>query len=187
MGSTCGLLFWILCFILIVDSLDLQLSTALYQDVISQIHVNSTGVAFVDDSSLGVTSTYISDPFLTDKENNLANIDHTIQKLMQLAQHWERLLFTTGGAINLQKSHWYLVSWTWTNGKFRLATQQPAQAELELTSGYSSTPIPVPRTGISLLPVHRKSRSKFSGNIPLITTLRCPPPPSLQLRRSPHT
>jgi hypothetical protein len=140
-GSTCGPLFWILCFILIVDSIDPALSTALYQDVTNQIQVNPTGVAFIDDSSLGVTSKYIWNPDLSDDDNDQANIQHTPQSLTLLVQHWERLLFSTGGAINLQKSHWYLVTWKWEKGRFKMSSRLSTPAELKLTAGYSSSPV----------------------------------------------
>jgi hypothetical protein len=107
-GSTCGPVFWLLCFILIVDSIDPNLSKALYTDVTKQFTVQPTSVAFVDDSSLGVTSQYIWDPDLPDHDNHQAQTAHTVEKLTELAQHWEKLLFTTGGALNLQKSHWYI-------------------------------------------------------------------------------
>jgi hypothetical protein len=96
-GSTCGPLFWILCFILIVDSIDPSLSNALYQDINAQIKVQPVGVAFMDDSSLSVTSQYEWDPDISYDENDQANIEHTLQNLTKLAQHWERLLFSTGG------------------------------------------------------------------------------------------
>ncbi len=106
------------------------------------------GVAFVEDSSLGITSKYKWNPDISDNENGRANIKHTLQNLTQLAQHWEHLLFSTGGAINLQKSHWYLVIWKWVKGKFKMASHLSMPAELKLTAGYSSSLVIVPRTDI---------------------------------------
>jgi hypothetical protein len=44
------------------------------------------------------------------------NLSVTITNLKNLAQHWEKLLFSTRGALNLQKSFWYLMHWQWPNG-----------------------------------------------------------------------
>ena len=51
-----------------------------------------------------------------------------IRWLQKMAQSWECLLFTTGGAINLQKSFWILLTWQWKNGVTKLSTptQEPA-------------------------------------------------------------
>lgn len=70
----------------------------------AQITVNSIGIAFMDDSSLGVTSQHAWDPDLSASENQQATIQHALEHLTRLAQHWERLLFTTGGAINLKRA-----------------------------------------------------------------------------------
>jgi hypothetical protein len=62
-----------------------------------------------------------------------------------MAQSWERILFTTGGAINLQKSFWILLTWQWWKGiaKLSIPTQEPAQ--LLLTAGYGRKPVQVPQ------------------------------------------
>jgi hypothetical protein len=73
--------------------------------------VEVLGASFVDDSSLGVTSDYQYDTTLSLQENRDREVDYVVSRLKELAQHWERLLFSTGGAINMQKSHWYLMTW----------------------------------------------------------------------------
>jgi hypothetical protein len=57
----------------------------------------------VDDSSLSVTSTYQVNPATSTQENIQAEAQHIVHRLKTLAQHWEKLLFSTGGALNLQK------------------------------------------------------------------------------------
>jgi hypothetical protein len=66
--------------------------------------------------------------------NRQLEIAHVVRQLTKLAQHWERLLYSTGGAINMQKSHWYLMTWIWTNCIPRLATIHTTPAGLELTT-----------------------------------------------------
>jgi len=110
-GSTCGPLFWLLCYWVIVTSLDPTISAAKFVSACKEILVEITGVSFVDDSSLSVMSEYIPDPNLSLEQNSREEVIHLVERLAALGQNWERLLFTTGGAINFQKSHWYLMSW----------------------------------------------------------------------------
>jgi hypothetical protein len=107
--------------------------------------VEITGVSFVDDSSLSVTSDYEVDNNLSLEDNKILEMRHLVQRLSALSQHWEKLLFTTGGAINFQKSHWYVMSWLWKNGIPRLATSRQMPATLSLTTGYGSLLEIVPR------------------------------------------
>jgi hypothetical protein len=115
-GCTCGPLFWLLCYWVIVSSLDPTISAAKILSVCKSIIVKLMGVSFVDDSSLSITSDYKQDPTKTEAENRQLEVEHLVSNLTLLSQHWERLLFTTGGAINFQKSHWYLMTWLWKNG-----------------------------------------------------------------------
>jgi hypothetical protein len=39
-----------------------------------------------------------------------------------LAQEWERLLYSTGEALNIQKCFWFNISCRWSNGKATMAT-----------------------------------------------------------------
>jgi hypothetical protein len=65
-------------------------------------------------------------------------------RLRKLAQHWERLLFSTGGAINMQKSHWYILTWRWKNGNTSLLNSVPSISTMNLMSGYDTRAHPVP-------------------------------------------
>jgi hypothetical protein len=144
-GSTCGPIFWLLCFCLIVDSFDSNLATVIFTSVTMDVVVRYLGTAFVDDSSLSVTSTYHQDKDLDMGSNVTLENKEVILSLTTIAQHWERLLFTTGGAINMQKSFWYLIAWVWTNGVPKLVTTKTAPGIMELTSGSSTSPTTVPR------------------------------------------
>jgi hypothetical protein len=144
-GSMCGPIFWILCYWLIISSLDPSITSAQYISVCKSIIVNMTGISFVDDTGLGVASTYIWDTNLSTEENYREEIRHVVQKIHLLAQHWEKLLFSTGGSINLQKSFWYLVAWNWKNNKATLAMIGQTPVELLLTSGYSTIQEQLPR------------------------------------------
>jgi hypothetical protein len=73
---------------------------------------------------------------MSHEENKTRDEQHTILGLSQLAQQWEHLLFSTGGAICLNKSFWYLISWQWSKqGIARLCSIDSAPGVMELTSG----------------------------------------------------
>jgi hypothetical protein len=101
-GSTTGPSFWPIIFFAIVDSLDPTLSKIIYTSACKTVRMDSNGSAYVDDSSLGITSNYEHDPALSLEENITAECQQVIAALWQKAQHWEKLLFSTGGAINRQ-------------------------------------------------------------------------------------
>ena len=63
-------------------------------------------------------------------QNTQQEIASVMTKLRRLAQHWERLLFSTGGAINVQKSHWYIMTWNWKGGTASLANTLSTPVQL---------------------------------------------------------
>jgi hypothetical protein len=87
--STCGPLFWLLCYWIIVSSLDPSIPVLTFSSALCDIVVEITGVSFVYDTSLGVTSTYEHDPALTLEENTVNDVNQVVTNLHQLAQHWE--------------------------------------------------------------------------------------------------
>jgi hypothetical protein len=144
-GSTCGPIFWLLCYWVIVNSLDSNITAPTFISACRDIIIEITGVSFVDDSSLAVTSDYQYDPSITDVVNKWKEVEHLVTRLSALGQHWERLLFSTGGAINFQKSHWYLMHWLWKQGIPRLTTVRKAPATIALTTGNTTLPEIVPQ------------------------------------------
>jgi len=141
-GSTTGPTFWGVLFCLIVKNLPSNIGTMVFKAVDSALQVAHSGDAFVDDAQLGCTSELPSghhDP------TQLQTTREIVRSLQSLAQSWERLLFTTGGAINLQKSFWTLITWKWGKGVARLQNSTQAPEELKLTAGYATDSITVPR------------------------------------------
>jgi len=67
----------------------------------------------VDDSHIGVTSSHIDDPDLTLEGNIRLHELRVLEDLTKLAQHYERLLWSTGGALNILKCSWVLISGHW--------------------------------------------------------------------------
>jgi hypothetical protein len=60
------------------------------------------GEAFVDDAGLGTNDDKGDQPGPAE----LALVNN----LQKLAQEWEKLLYSTGGALNLQKCFWFPLS-----------------------------------------------------------------------------
>ena len=95
--------------------------------------------AFVDNISLGFTD-----------EGHLP-FDDMINQLTQLVQTWEKLLFYSGGSLNLPKSSWYIMYWDWKNGRPHLRPAQLNDSHVALTTqgNDKDTPIPIKRTEIN--------------------------------------
>jgi ribonuclease HI len=143
-GSTLGPFLWLLLFCLIIDAMG-EVPVMEFTSVNNDIQLINLGEAFVDDSFLGCTSSYIEQPNLSFKQNQENHKISAITNLATLGQRWERLLFTTGGALNLHKSCWTLMAWKWQNGEAYLEPTANSSSQLLLTAGHNlSDPIPVP-------------------------------------------
>jgi len=154
-GSTIGPLLWLICFTLITNSLSKQTPSIRLRSVDKTITFTSHGDAFVDDTGLGCNLEY---PAGSDVQLIHRSREHLVGNLQNLAQQWERLLFSTGGALNLNKCFWFSLSWTWRDGKPILNTSASFPAKLQLTAGYSTNPVVIqriePTTAYRTLGVH---------------------------------
>jgi hypothetical protein len=65
----------------------------------------------------------------------------TVHRMKQLAQEWERLLYSTGGAFDLLKSFWFAMSWKWKGGTAHLETISQRPGDLTMTCGSDPTQI----------------------------------------------
>ncbi len=119
-----------------------------FQSVDSSDNLDNTGESFVDDSNLGSTSTLKIEPHQVTPVDQILHSKSALENLQLLAQSWERALFTTGGAINFQKSFWFLFHWHWQNGVARLISP-PNNLKLKLTEGNNLTsPVIVPQKSV---------------------------------------
>jgi hypothetical protein len=103
-GSTIGTLLWLICFLLMVRALGNTTPSLFFRSVDKSIVSVSRGDAFVDDASLGCTMTITNS---TDTQPIQPAIPELTKSLATLAQRWECLLYSTGGALNLQKCFWF--------------------------------------------------------------------------------
>jgi hypothetical protein len=65
-------------------------------------NTNTAGSSFVDDTGLATTNTRKSEEPLPGLDSS--EITEATNRLQLLAQHWEKLLFSTGGAINSRRA-----------------------------------------------------------------------------------
>ncbi len=83
----------------------------------------SKGMRFMNPSKTIVVERH-SNAFVDDAQNGLNDVAEdspwdlpTLRlKLQQMSQTWERILFSSGGALELSKCFYYLIYWEWRNG-----------------------------------------------------------------------
>ena len=90
------------------------------------------GDAYVDDTALMANyEPSIDAPDQTNKQEQ-----YMCTHMQDIAQDFERKLFTTGGALALNKCFWYLISWRWMeDGSATMKTLEEAQGRTYLTQG----------------------------------------------------
>ena len=84
--------------------------------------------AFVDDTQNGVNDSGLKEPWVLMK---------LVLQLQDMAQSWEKLLFCSGGALELSKCSYYIMHWQWPNGLPVLTSKEDSQKihRIALTSG----------------------------------------------------
>jgi len=136
-GSTIGPFLWLLCFLLIFSALTPTVPEIIIQPVNELLPITFVGEAFVDDAGLGTNNTQ-GEPSASAEQKLVTN-------LQSVSQEWERLLYSTGRALNLQKCFWFLLSWKWEQGKAKLHTASTLPVQLTMTSGANQHPSEIKR------------------------------------------
>jgi hypothetical protein len=103
-GATLGPFLWILCFILISMFIPAKVPCLHHTSVDQSVSVSHLGQSFVDDTNLGCSEVSLS-------PNTCQHNMHP-QLQFNTALKWECLLYSTSGALNLEKSFWFSLSWT---------------------------------------------------------------------------
>jgi hypothetical protein len=62
-----------------------------------------------------------------------------ITQLEFVAQSWEKLLYLSGGKLNLKKCSYFVLNWEWKHGRPVIRKILPSDPPLSLTQGKSST------------------------------------------------
>jgi hypothetical protein len=90
------------------------------------IHEEQNADSFVDDTSNGCNDAHLDEPMPYAKLIAMAQAG---------AQIWERLLYSSGSALELKKCFWYLIYWPWVNGHPQMAMNLSCPGIIALTSG----------------------------------------------------
>jgi hypothetical protein len=142
-GSTIGSFLWLLCYCLMVDSMRADTPTYKANSCDNSLAATTACSSFVDETGLGTTNPRTTSP--PDEGLPQSAINTATTRLQTLAQHWEKLLFSTGGAINFQKSAWFVLAWKWTKGQAKLISSKDSESDLYLTEGNNTNPTKVPQ------------------------------------------
>jgi hypothetical protein len=97
-GATLGPFLWLLCFIVIATNINPSTPRMLHTSADKSITIAHLGESFIDDTSLGCSNQSSSN---NDNLNSSIRLQFqsTLTVLTKLAQEWERLLYSTGGAF----------------------------------------------------------------------------------------
>ena len=155
-GSGASPAAWLSLVVLLMFTLDKLVPERM--DFSSPIHTHSRLIdAFVDDTSMGFTDS-----------GNLSCAE-MIERLTIIAQHWEKLLYYSGGSLNLKKCSWYVMYWEWIEGRPRLRPIETTDPQVTLTQGAGTTHLPIQRLPLDqasrILGVHLSPEGDFSKHL----------------------
>ena len=93
------------------------------------------GTGYVDDVTLG-----------TSVPRDQPQSEYSVYKqIRRMGQLWEKLLYITGGRLELSKCFWISITWKWTGGKPRMVHKKTSRKEMRLRESESKELILIPR------------------------------------------
>jgi hypothetical protein len=95
--------------------------------------------AFVDDAQNGLNDAHLKTPW---------TLPELSQRLEDMSQTWEKLLFCSGGSLEPSKCFYYLIYWKWVKGlpQMRMTKSDLASTPgIQITSGFSNIRVPIRR------------------------------------------
>ena len=109
--------------------------------LIASLEQQSPGISFRSPNG-NITEARAADAFLDDTDLYVS-VDLPFSELaaqaQMVAQHWEQSLYTSGGALALNKCFWYGITWEWINGTPQMQPISQAPANIQLTEGHGTT------------------------------------------------
>jgi hypothetical protein len=166
-GHSGGL--WALTSSIMLDQMETADGAVFHSPYPSNASCCRNGEAFVDDTTLWALQRGIL-------------FARLIAMMRKTAQRWERLLYATGGALNLLKCFWYGIQWNFTDaGVPRMMKTQHGDLDIQLTSGVDfQTPHTIQRIevtkgmrtlGVRLTP-DGNDNNEFNHRMTEATTMR---------------
>ena len=108
-------------------------------------------MGFVDDVTLGCTHNNQNRSNDTNKlKKDVGN--EVVKQITSSAQHWEKMLYTDGGRLELTKCYWIYVSWKWINGIAVLKTIQDSDLTMDLWQTEKKQSVVITRKSVSDAP-----------------------------------
>ena len=159
-GSGASPAVWLSLVVILLQTLDRLIPDRMnFQSIKGDIVHSRLSDAFVDDTSVGFTSSYTE-----------ASLDDLINRLQHAAQTWERLLHLSGGKLNLSKCSWFILKWEWEKGRPVISPIKPTDKSIHLYHGDDTdTRILIPRTKPSdsarMLGVYMNPLGDFGAHI----------------------
>ena len=92
--------------------------------------------AFVDDAQNGLNDAHLKTPW---------TLPELSQRLEDMSQTWEKLLFCSGGSLEPSKCFYYLIYWKWVEGLPQMMTKSDLASTpgIKITSGFSNIRVPI--------------------------------------------
>ncbi|KAI2512852.1 hypothetical protein MHU86_1641 [Fragilaria crotonensis] len=119
--------------------------------------------AFVDDTAIGFTDS-----------SGSCDFESLINRLQEISQTWEHILHLSGGALNLKKCSWYVLSWDWKCGRPMIRKRLDSDPDVKLRQGTSTEETIIRRMDLEdaprLLGVFMSPIGDFSEHIKVLKT-----------------
>jgi hypothetical protein len=128
-GSGASPAIWLTLSVILLNSLKVLIPRGMkFENPSSTLVSERHSDAFVDDAQNGVNDTGEAEPW---------SLERLQMDLQKMSQTWEKLLFSSGGALELKKCFYYLIHWQWIHGLPRItpAAQMTHLPSIKLTSG----------------------------------------------------
>ena len=125
-GSGASPCLWLAIMCILLGALDRRSKGLVFCNPRRTSTLRRTADAYVDDTEL----------FVTLQNADLATLAVEMQST---AQFWEQLLFTTGGALALEKCFFVAMDWVFENDTYRPRKMSEQQLHISLTSGGNYT------------------------------------------------
>lgn len=121
-GSEASPCLWLTITCVLLGALQKRSPGITFSNPQGTLTCNCIGKAYVDDTELWLT--------MPDRD-----ITQLAQEMQKIAQHWEQLLYTTGGALALGKYFYVALQWSFPNDEHTLCPPSMIKTDIALTSG----------------------------------------------------
>ena len=150
-GNGAGPAFWLSHLIVMFAVLETLSNGIHFTSPSGKASHKSPGMGFVDDVTLGCTLRN------QNKTNNAPllkeDVGHRVlNQITKIAQHWEKMLYTDGGRLELSKCYWIFISWNWVNGTAVLKNNNDNDLTMHLWQSEAKSSVVIARKSVTDAP-----------------------------------